>query len=227
MDFFDNISRHLPLLAQYKYLILFIAGSIEGFNIFIITGFLISIGTFALVPAYFVCLAAEMVNSYFWYAVGYWGGARPIDFFVRNSNTKKRFVEKIRAYLAAYTGRVLLVMKLTYSLTIVTLIMTGGLKYNLKKFSWYNFVGSIGWVIITFSIGYFFGKGYQLYLAYFKNFSYIILFVLLGLVIIYFIRKLSGIIFIRMLLIAGRVREMSEKMREGLDKLISPHDEVE
>ena len=220
-QFFASIQSYFPILAQYKYLLLFLASLIEGFNVFILTGFLVSIGTFSLLPAFGVSLAGELVNSYFWYAVGYWGGAKPIDFFIRKSPKKRRLVEKIRGYLQQYTGRILLLMKLTYSITIVTIILIGSIKYSLKKFSLINFIGSIGWVTITLSIGYFFGKSFQLYRTYFENISYAIIFVLAAIALIYAIERASRAIFVKAINLADRLKAVGEKVRDGIDRVLS------
>lgn len=220
-EILDYVKINFPALVHYKYVFLFVAASLEGFNTMVLTGFLVSIGAFALVPAALICLAGEIINSYFWYGVGYYTGGTAIDFFAGKRGAKRKVVEKIRSYLERYTGRVLLLMKATFSFTIVTLILTGSIKYNLKKFSFYNFIGSIVWIIITFSIGFFFGQGYKLYLGYLENLSYLIIFIVLFLLIVFAAEKVSRAIFVRLVIWTERVREVGQVVRDGLDKLIS------
>lgn len=219
------LQLHFPFLLEHKYVFLFLASAIEGFNTMVLTGFLVSIGGFALMPAALVCLGAEITSSYFWYYLGYWGGAKPIDWLTRSSQRRKKFVERIRSYLERYTGRILLVMKLTFSLTIVTLVLTGSMKYSIKKFSFFNFVGSVGWIIVTFSIGYFFGQGYKLYLEYFENISYLLIFAVVAITIIYAAESISDAIFMRTLAINDRLQDLNEKIKEGLNKLMEDTDE--
>lgn len=214
------IEAHFPSLLEYRYLILLIATSLEGFNTMILAGFLISIGTLSLIPAFFVCLAGEIFNSFMWYGVGYWAGAKPIDWFVRNSPRKKRFVQRIRSYLEKYTGRIVLLMKLTYSVTIPVMIMTGSLKYNLKKFTLYNVIGSIGWVIMMFSIGAFFGEGFKHYARYFVDLSYLVVFIIAVLVFIGLVEHFGKVLMERAMSTMEKIREAGEKISEGLDKII-------
>ncbi len=215
----SGLAVHYPLLLHYKYLLLLVVGTLEGFNVFIIAGFLISIGTLAFVPAFFICLVGELINSYFWYFVGYYGGAKPIDFFVRKSQKKRALVEKIRTYMHQHTAKVLVLVKLTYSVTVATLILIGSIKYSLKKFSFYNFFSSIGWVIITFGIGYFFGRGYQLYVTYFQNVSYIILFIAAVIAIVYIGERVSQAAFSQLMQISETLYVVGNKARDWLDTL--------
>jgi membrane-associated protein len=221
------IQEHFPALLEHKYLFLFIAASLEGLNTMILAGFLVSIGGLALIPAALICFAGEMINSYFWYTLGYMAGAKPIDWLTRNSPSKRKLVERIRSYLERHTGKILLMSKITFSLTIATLILTGSMKYNLKKFSWYNLIGSIGWIIITFSIGYFFGQGYKYYLDYFESLSYLIIFLIVAAIVVYAAEGISSAIFTRTIFINDRLQELNEKIKEGLSKLIDDGDEAQ
>ncbi len=218
------IQDHFPVLLEHKYLFLFIAASLEGFNTMVLAGFLVSIGGLALIPAALICFAGEIINSYFWYTLGYTTGARSLDWLVRKNPKKQKLVEKVRAYLERHTGKILLLSKVTFSVTIFTLILTGAMKYSFKKFSWYNFIGSIAWIIITFSIGHFFGQGYKYYLDYFENVSYLILFIGLAAIIIYAAEGISNAILTRTIFINDRLQELNLKIKEGLSKLVDDPD---
>jgi len=221
----EILQNHFPFILEHKYIFLLIASSIEGFNTMILTGFLISVGAFKLLPAALICLAGETISSYFWYGVGRMGGASSIDWLTRNSPRKRRFVERFRSYIEQYTSQILLLVKLTFSLTIITLVLVGSTKYNIRKFSLYNFVGSIGWVIITFSIGYFFGQGYKLYLGYFENISYLIVFLVIAGIIIYTTQHISSAIFTRTIFINDRLQTLNEKIKEGVNKIMDDKNE--
>ncbi len=216
---------HFPSVLEHRYAVLFVASSLEGFNTMVLAGFLVSIGALALVPAALICFAGEFINSCFWYSIGYGIGAKPIDWFVRNDPRKRRLVERIRRYLERYTGRILLLMKVTFSLTIVTLILTGSIKYRFKKFALYNFIGSIGWIIVTFTIGYFFGQGYKLYISYFAHIGYLLIFVVVVVSLLYSAEKISRSILVRTVFVADRLREMKDKLRDGINTFIGEEDD--
>ncbi|MDP2631004.1 MAG: hypothetical protein Q8P56_06405, partial [Candidatus Uhrbacteria bacterium] len=103
------LQNHFPYLVEHKYTFLLIAASIEGLNTMILAGFLVSIGGLALIPAALICLTGELLNSYFWYGVGYASGGKSIAWYTRKNPKRERLVEKIRGYLNRHTGKIILI----------------------------------------------------------------------------------------------------------------------
>jgi len=186
------LQTHAPIILEHKYLFLFIASILEGFNTLVIAGFLVSVGGLSLIPAALVCLAGEVVSGFVWYTIGYFGGSKSVEWFVQRNPRRRQFIERARHYLDQHTGKLILFAKFTFSLTIATLIMVGSIKYNVKKFAFYNVVGSFGWVVITFGLGTFFGEGYKIYAHYLKEIGFLIIFAVLAIALIVWIEKKSG-----------------------------------
>src|SRR3989338_10558167 len=161
--FFNFFQSHFPALIHYKYLFIFLGAAIEGMNTTILAGFFASIASISLWPAFFICLTGEVINGFAWYAVGYYAGAKPIDRWGRKDEKSRKIIEKVEQYFQRYSGRAILLAHLTWSLTIATMIMAGSFKYNLKKFSFYNSLGSIMWVLMIFFLGFFFGESYKFF----------------------------------------------------------------
>jgi len=220
-SFLHFFQSYFPALIHYKYLFLFLGATIEGMNTIILAGFLASIGSIGLLPAFLLCILGETLNGYIWYAVGYYAGAKPIDKWGRGKPKSRKIIEKVEEYFGKYSGRAIIFTKLTWSLTIATLIMAGSFKYNLKKFSWYNFLGSAGWVGITFCVGYFFGQSYKLLLTYLTNAFYVLAFLGGAIVVVYLIKMSFRSAFIRSLFFADRIKVISDKMKNGIDKFLS------
>src|SRR3989338_8692366 len=175
-NFFDFFQAIFPTLVEHKYVFIFLGASIEGMNTTILAGFLASVASVSLWPAFFICLVGEIINGFAWYAVGYYAGAKPIDKWGRKDKKSRKIIEKVEEYFKRYSGRAILFAKITWSLTIATMIMAGSFKYDLKKFSLYNFLGSSVWVLMVFFVGYFFGESYKYLFDYFKNFAIILVF---------------------------------------------------
>ena len=213
------IQSHFPLLEQYKYLWLFIGSAIEGFNIIIFAGFLASIDAVGVVRAFLVCLAGEFLNGCMWYAVGYFGGSRPIDKWGRNDEKRRGVIEMVERYFHRYSGRAIIFTKLTWSLTIVTMIMAGSFKYGFKKFAWYNFIGGLGWTTLTFTIGYVFGEGYKA-TNLVNNIGYAALFLLLAIGIIFLLKVIFKSKFVQSMATMERLRAIGERIREGIDRMM-------
>ncbi len=216
----ESIEFNYPVLAHYKYLFLFIATLIEGFNSIILAGFLVSIGTVMLLPALLICLVGDFFNGWAWYAVGYFGGAKPIDKWGRKDPKSRKIIETVERYFHRYSGRAVIFTKLTWSLTIATMIMAGSFKYNFRKFSLYNFIGGCGWVGITFTIGYLFGKGYKA-VNLVNNIGYIALFLAGAIVVVYAFKVIFKSKFIQSLTAMDRLRDLGERFKDSVDRLMS------
>jgi len=225
MAIIDFIQNYIPFLVEHKYIFLFVASSIEGFNTLILAGFLVSIGGLSLVPAALACLGGEIVSGFLWYTVGYFGGAKPLDWLTRRNPKRKKFVERARWYLEQHTGKLILFAKFTLSLTIATLIMTGSMRYSLKKFTFYNIIGSLGWIIITFGLGTFFGEGYKLYAEHLRQVGYLIAFILLAIGTIVLIEKSSGSIVGKTLDLEDRLHRLNTQVKKGISKALEEPDD--
>jgi len=210
-----------PTLVEYKYLLLFLGSIFEGLNSMVLGGFLVSVGSIKLLPIFLIFTVGYIFNGYLWYSVGYFAGAKPIDKWVRKDKKGRKIVEKVEEYFHKYSGRAIVFTKFTFSLTIATLIMAGSLKYNLKKFSLYNFIGSIGWVALTLFIGYFFGQSYKFFIEYLKGFSYFILFLGGAVILVYILKFIFGSAFIKSLFLKERLKDFSDKLKDGIDKFLS------
>ena len=219
--FFSFFQSNFPAIIHYRYLFLFLGATIEGMNTIILAGFLASIGSVALLPSFLLSVLAVIINGYIWYMVGYFAGAKPIDKWGRKDPKSRKIIEKVEEYFEKYSGRAIVFTKLTWSLTIATLIMAGSFKYDLKRFGWYNFLGSAGWATLTFFIGYFFGESYKWLLSYLTNVFYALIFLGGAIAIMYFIKMSFRSAFIRSLLLTDRIKEFSDKMKDGIDKFLS------
>ena len=220
----DWFQANLPFLLQHKYLFLFLGSAIEGMNSIILAGFLASVGAVAVLPILIICIIGDMTNGFLWYGVGYFAGSKPIDKWGRKDEKSRKIIETVERYFHRYSGRAIVLAKLTWSLTIATLVMAGSFKYNLRKFSWYNFLGGLGWVAITFSLGYVFGTGYRaLFVA--IHIGYLILFLATAIVVVYLLRHLFRSRFFSSLATMQRLQEIGERVRDGINHIISEGDD--
>ena len=216
----DSIQIQFPLLAEYKYLFLLVATAIEGFNSIILAGFLVSLGTVGFVPALLICIAGDFLNGWAWYAVGYLGGAKPIDKWGRKDPKSRKIIETVERYFHRYSGRAIIFTKLTWSLTIATMIMAGSFKYDFKKFSLYNFIGGCGWVAITFTVGLLFGRGYRA-VSLVNNLGYIMLFLGIAILVVFLFKLIFKSKFIQSLTAMEHLRGLGERIQDSIDKFLS------
>lgn len=215
----DAIQNNFPLIVEHRYLFIFIGAVIESLNTLILAGFLASIGAVSFWPIILICLAGEFLNGMMWYSVGYFGGAKPIDRWGRKDARSRRIIETVENYFHRYSGRAIILTKLTWSLTIATMIMAGSLKYDLKKMALYNLIGSIGWLAITFTVGYVFGQSYQaLFIVH--NVAYVFLFLIVALMLIYFMKVFFRSAFIKSLLAKEGLKKATDIVKDGIDRMM-------
>lgn len=217
--FLHFLELNFPILISHKYIFLFLGSAIEGANTMILGGFLVSTGFVSLLPIFFLFILGETINSYIWYFVGYFVGSKPIDKWGRSKPKSEKVINTVERYFRKYSGRAILITKFTYSMTIATLIMAGSLKYDIKKFSLYNLIGSIGWVCMTLFTGYFFGQSYKLFFPYFKNLMSVLIFLGGAVVLVYVLKVIFRSAFVRAVMEHSMVRHYREKLRNGLDKI--------
>jgi len=218
LTFFQN---HAPFLISHKYLFIFIGAVLEGTNTTILAGFLASISSISLLPAFLLCLIGEIANGFIWYAVGFYAGSKPIDKWGRKDEKSRKVIEKVEQYFQKYSGKAILIAKVTWSLCIATMITAGSFKYNLKKFSLYNFIGSAVWVPMIFFMGFFFGEGYKFLIEYIKNLVFIFVFLGGAIVLGYVIRMIFRSAYIRSLFISEKIMNFSHKLRNSLEEFLS------
>lgn len=218
------IQVNLPWLIEHKYLFIFLGVAIEGMNTTILAGFLASVGVVSLWPALFLALTGQIINAFGWYTVGYFAGSKPIDKWGRKDEKSRKIIEKVEQYFKRYSGRAVFIAHITWSLTIATMIMAGSFKYDLKKFSLYNFLGSSVWVLMVFFVGYFFGQSYKYLFDYLKNIVLVFLFLGGAITVGYILKLMFRSAYVRSIFISERIRELSDKMKDGLDKFFSEED---
>ena len=215
------IQTHLPVLIEHKYIFIFLGVAIEGMNTTILAGFLASVGVVSLWPAFFLALTGQIINAFGWYTVGYFAGSKPIDKWGRKDEKSRKIIEKVEQYFKRYSGRAVFIAHITWSLTIATMIMAGSFKYDLKKFSLYNFLGSSVWVLMVFFVGYFFGQSYKYLFDYLKNIVLVFLFLGGAIAIGYLIKVVFRKIYVRSLFLREHWDKFSHNVKEKIDELFS------
>lgn len=219
------IQDHAPYLVTYRYLFLFLGGMVEGMNTLVLAGFIASTGQVKLYFIIPLLIAAHSINGYLWYAVGYFGGSKSLDKWGHQHRLSHQIINTIQNYFEKYSARAIMFAKFTFSLEIAMLIMSGSLKYNLKRFSKYNFLGSVGWVFMAVSIGYFFGQSFQLFFSFIKNFTFFLIFLAMAILLIYTLKIIIKRFFVRYIVIQQKLREWREKIKEELNDFLSNGDE--
>jgi len=224
-SFLIFLQDHAPYLISYKYFFLFLGGLIEGMNVLVLAGFIASSGQINLWVILPILIFAHFLNGCGWYLVGYLGGAKALDKWGHKNKISHQVINRIEEYFEKYSGRAIMFAKFTFSLEIATMILSGSLKYNLKKFFKYNLYGSIGWVFMTVFIGYFFAESFKIFFSFIKDFTLFLIFLAIAIALIYIIKVLLKRYFVRYLFVQQKIKEWTEKIRDGLNGILTEEDE--
>jgi membrane-associated protein len=121
-------------------------------------------------------IAAGILGNY----TGYWFGYRAGPALFKKDNSiffKKRYVELAEGFYAKHGGMALVLGRFFPIIRTFAPIFAGVVKVDLKKFTIYNFIGSIAWVSTFTLAGYFLGIRYP-------DLKYYLKYVILGLILI-------------------------------------------
>jgi membrane protein DedA with SNARE-associated domain len=172
------------LLTAYGYFILFPIAVVEGPVVTLIAGFLASLGYFNLGIVYAVAFAGDIVGDLIYYAIGRWGSKRIVAKGKFLGVSVER-IKKLESHFREHAGKTLLFGKWTHSIGGAILLAGGMSKVPLKKYLFYNSIGSIPKVLVFLLLGYYFGTAYKQINRYFEIASLAILLAIILMVVIY------------------------------------------
>src|SRR4030042_2038432 len=177
--FLISLKDYIIHLDEFAYIFLFLINLIPGAGIAapIMGGFLSSMGYLKFTLIFPTLVLAEITVGIIWYFVGYLSGRKPLDKWGHKIKLDKHKLELAENYFNKYAGLTVLLGELSYGFTIAVMIIAGVMKMHLKKFISVHALGAFLWVLMIFSIGYFFGFSYKSVEIYVKDFSLFFIFI--------------------------------------------------
>jgi membrane protein DedA with SNARE-associated domain len=174
----------IPLILQYKYLIIFPLAVVEGPVLALTCGFLIYLGYLEIIPTYLVFIAGDVVPDIVYYFIGHFGSKSKLvakyklrwGIIYNNLGVIERLWEK-------HTGKMMLLSKFAFGLSAPLLVSAGLVGMSFRKFISSTLPISIINYAAILTIGYYLGHSYQLAEKYLQ-YSGIVVTVLLVLFIV-------------------------------------------
>jgi membrane-associated protein len=170
---------YLLLIVIFAETGLFFGFFLPGDYLLVLAGILCAAGMVD-VPIYTLVVSlvvAGVLGNY----TGYWFGFRtgPV-LFKRNESIffKKRYVTMAEEFYAKYGGMALVLGRFFPIIRTFAPIFAGVVKVDIKKFTLYNFIGSITWVCTLTLTGFFLGRKYP------EEIKFYLKYVVLGLILI-------------------------------------------
>jgi len=185
------------LFAQYGYWVLLIGLPLDaialpippGNTTITYTGFLSYTG----VLSWFWAMAAAIIGSIIGITVTYWIGYRIgnplIERYGKWLFLKPQHLEKTKQYYDRYGNRVLLFSYFIPGLRQFVGYFVGIIRIPFATFALYAYTGAILWVLVFFSIGFFFGDQWPLIQVLVERFLAYIITALCVLIVLYVVWK--------------------------------------
>ena len=156
---------------------LFFCFFLPGDYLLFMSGLMCSTGKFRvpIVTLVISLIIAGILGNY----TGYWFGRSKGDQLFKKSNSlffKKQYMELAQDFYSKYGGMAIVLGRFFPIVRTFAPIFAGVVRLEIRKFTLYNFLGCIAWVITFVLSGYFLGRRYPQLKDYLE-------FVVLGLVI--------------------------------------------
>jgi len=148
----------VALLEQYRYAVLFPLAALEGPILGFITGSLVPLGYFSLLPLLFTLVLADLLPDIAYYFVGRWGKKKAL---VERFGSKLRLtperMELLDKLWHTHTVKAMMITKFSYGLSTPLLITAGLVHVPFRKFWTLSALLALMQYSVLVGLGYFFG----------------------------------------------------------------------
>ena len=177
----------IPLILQYRYLVLFPLAAIEGPIIALVVGFLIRLNFLSFWPSYLILILGDIIPDTIYYLLGRSGSQSKL--WVKYSQSKSGLLHNfsvIERLWQTHPRKTMFFSKLAYGLSTPFLISAGLVKMPFKKFISLTIPITLGQYVVILGLGYLLGNSYELAAAYIKDAGLIVAGLVLIIGLIYF-----------------------------------------
>ena len=173
-----SLGFYFLLIVVFAETGLFFGFFLPGDYLLFMAGLLCSTGKFdiSIYTLIFSLMGAGILGNY----AGYWFGYRTGPALFKKDNSlffKKQYVEIAEVFYAKHGGMALVLGRFFPIIRTFAPIFAGVVKVDLKKFTLYNFIGSIAWVNTFTLAGFFLGRKFPQLKGYLE-------YVVLGLIVV-------------------------------------------
>jgi membrane-associated protein len=156
-----SLGFYFLLIVVFAETGLFFGFFLPGDYLLFMAGLLCSTGRFnvSIYTLILSLIASGVLGNY----AGYWFGYRTGPALFNKNNSlffKKYYIEVAEEFYAKHGGMALVLGRFFPIIRTFAPIFAGVVKVDIKKFTLYNFVGSIAWVTVFTLAGYFLGRKY-------------------------------------------------------------------
>lgn len=128
-----NIESFVPLLAEYKYLIVFPLAVLEGPIITIIAGFLSTLDVLNPLWVYILIILADLVGDTIYYVLGRYGD-KALPRIVRFLGLTHEKIEAAKNYFNEHHRKAIILSKLIHGIGTAGLFVAGNIRVSYRRF---------------------------------------------------------------------------------------------
>jgi membrane-associated protein len=155
-----GLAATMELITTNGYSLMFLLSIIEGPIVTVMGGFLVSIGTFALIPTFIILVLGDLAGDLIYYIAGRYGGHWFIRYIGKYVGVTEERVEKMRPNFHANHLKIMLFAK-TQAIGSLILFTAGVVRTPIWEFIWFNFIGTVPKTILFVIVGYYFGQAIE------------------------------------------------------------------
>jgi|SRR3989338_5379036 len=187
IEIISNFIR--PFLKDYGIIISFLGGFVTGESGILSLSFLSANG---FIPLWYVLIFSTLgmyLSDFVPFTIGRFKFLRDIFEGKRFSKHLKKAEKIMNKYTKNNLFLIILYAKFTYGASIPVLLYLGHKKTSYKKFAFYNIFVELIFVPLLVFIGWYAGKGFNLFLIIFKNIKFAIFILIVLIIFLFFLRK--------------------------------------
>jgi membrane-associated protein len=159
-----HLDRLLAVLSRYRfygYIVLFLGTVLEGEFVLLTAGLLAYTHVLNIWLVMVVALLGAVVGDNLWFYIGRLGGRSFINRYGKLFFLTKKRINKAELYFGQHGRKTVFFSRFIFGTRMGSAALAGTFGMSCKRFFTSNIVGAISWVIITTTIGYFFGSSFH------------------------------------------------------------------
>lgn len=154
--FFSALSESLPAVGLF----------IPGQTIVILAGFIAKLNGLNIFYVFLLAAMGAMIGDLIGYFTGRYYGYSFLTAYGKYFLFKKEYYEKTKAVMNKHSGKTIILGRFNSLTRAFAPFVAGSTDVSFLKFLIYDLIGCVSWSIVFVSIGYIFGKSYEVALRY-------------------------------------------------------------
>lgn len=177
----------ISFIGSYGYATVFLGGIFEGEAVLILGGLAARGGLLKPSLVFFFAFAGALLGDGAWFFIGRYKGKTVIEKWPK----LKSLMLKPQKHINRKAVFLSFALRFLYGFRTVVPLSLGMSTIKTSSFLFFNMIGSILWVLVVGSLGYFFGDVLEIFLGKLRHHEFkIIIFTFIGVIMVYLIYAL-------------------------------------